>query len=221
MTDLYITRHGETQWNIEGRFQGRGNSELTERGLNQARDLGRVLDREGIELILTSPLKRAQETARLAKGDRDIPVIILDSLTEFDLGNWEGVLLNELADQEPTNYDNYWNDPFAYSPSGGESYGQLILRMGEAMEEVVALADSQKALVITHGMALMAILHIVTGSDFNKIMRKPVLRQTSITKVRASEVNDEIIYEVDYIGDTSHLDDADVTQIIPIKRNEE
>lgn len=221
MTDLYITRHGETEWNIEGRFQGRGNSELTQRGLKQARELGRVLDSGQIDLILTSPLKRAQETARLAKGDREIPVIVLDSLSEFDLGDWEGVHLLELARREPENYHNYWNDPFKFIPAGGESYPELIQRMAEAMEEVYALADTKRAVVITHGMALMAILHIITGTDFKKIMNKPVLAQTSITKVKALEENDEIIYEVEYIGDTSHLDADTKTPPIAIKRSEE
>ena len=221
MPHLYITRHGGTQWNNEGRFQGTGNSELTAKGLSQAVGWGQVLDLEGIDLILTSPLKRARETARLAKGERDIPLIILESLSEFDLGDWEGLKLSDLAKSEPANYFNYWNDPFEYRPSGGETYSELILRMDQAMKEIYELADGKKALVITHGMALMAILHVITGSDLKKIISKPVLRQTSITKVRATKVHDDITYEVELIGDTSHLDEETLSKLMLTKPSEE
>lgn len=221
MTDIYITRHGETQWNIEGRFQGRGNSELTARGEAQAKALGQVLDTEQIELILTSPLRRAQETARLARGSRDIPVLLLDSLSELDLGSWEGRHIKELAQREAENFHKFWFDPFAFDPAGGESFPELIARLEDAMEEVYSLAHGRKTLVITHGMALMAIQHVITGSDFNTIIREPVLKQTGITRIRATEVNDDIIYEVEYMNDTTHLPTELQPQVIPIKRSEE
>ena len=100
MTFLYITRHGETKWNLEGRFQGQQNSELTERGYRQANNLGQVIDEENIDLIISSPLRRARETAKAACGSRRIPIIILDSLKELSLGEWEGQKLNELKNSE-------------------------------------------------------------------------------------------------------------------------
>lgn len=207
MTELYITRHGETMWNQEGRFQGRQNSDLTARGREQALSLRRVLDEADIDLILTSPLQRALETAQIARGDRPIPILILDSLMELDLGQWEGELLDELRSREPEAYHDYWHDPFRFEPRGGESYEAMISRLGEAMEEILALAEGKRALVVTHGMALMAILHHVTGQDFAAILAQPVLAQTSITRVRVADP-DQPVYEVHSIGDTAHFGSA-------------
>lgn len=217
MTYLYITRHGETQWNVEGRFQGRGNSELTQRGCLQAKSLSTVLDRENIELILSSPLKRAMETARLARGQRDIPLITLEALAELSLGNWEGWLLADLEKRDSTNYWNYWNDPFRFVPDGGESFPELIARMERALQEAAGLARGRRALVVTHGMSLMAILHLVTGTDFDQVIAKPVLRQASITKVRVHEDGN---YEVEYIGDTGHYSSSELNSLSPFGHRE-
>ena len=67
----------------------------------------------------------------------------------------------------------------------------------------------------------MAILHVITGSDLKKIISKPVLRQTSITKVRATKVHDDITYEVELIGDTSHLDEETLSKLMLTKPSEE
>lgn len=219
MTTLYITRHGETLWNVEGRFQGRENSELTERGIRQAESLSRVLDEEGIELILTSPLKRAFETARIARGGRDIPIIKLDSLLELGLGRWEGAFLRDLETKDPLNFDRYWNDPFNFTSEGGESFAELIGRMEGALTEIVTLVGDRKALVVTHGMSLMALLHVVTGTDFHEVMKKPVLRQASITKVRAMQDGGAIRYETETIGDVSHYGSEELKSRSPMSRS--
>lgn len=211
MTFLYITRHGETTWNLEGRFQGHQNSELTERGYLQAKNLGQVLDEEKIDLIISSPLKRAQETAKAACGSRKIPIIILDQLKELSLGKWEGQKLSDLKEREAEQYQKFWNDPLRYEPSGGESFQAMIWRIGQAMDEILRLAEDKRVLVVTHGMTLMAILHHMTGKPFNEIIRQPVLKQTSITKVRVMDVTAPI-YQVDEIGDTKHLDGVYTTE---------
>ena len=220
MTYLYITRHGETVWNVEGRFQGRGNSELTERGVEQAKSLSKVLDDEGVEIILTSPLKRAMETALIARGDRDLPIQARDSLLELSLGSWEGALLKDLQSKDPDNYYKYWNDPFSFVSEGGESFPQLIQRLAGALLEIEVLASGKKALVVTHGMSLMALLHLVTGTDFKVVLKKPVLRQASITKVRILPMEEGRCYEVEYIGDTSHYGSEELKSSSPFHRNE-
>jgi probable phosphoglycerate mutase len=205
MTFLYITRHGETKWNLEGRFQGQQNSELTERGYRQANNLGQVIDEENIDLIISSPLRRARETAKAACGSRRIPIIILDSLKELSLGEWEGQKLNELKNSEAEQYHLFWNDPLRYKPRGGESFQAMIQRAGQGLTEILKLAQGKRVLVVTHGMTLKAILHHLTGKSFNEIISQPVLRQTSITKVRVSDIKAPI-YQVDEIGGTKHLD---------------
>ena len=214
MTFLYITRHGETTWNLEGRFQGQQNSELTERGYRQAENLGRILDEEQIDLIISSPLRRAQETAKVACGNRRIPIIILESLKELSLGDWEGQKLSELKHREAEEYHLFWNDPLRYKPRGGESFQAMIQRASQGLAEILKLGEGKRVLVVTHGMTLMAILHHLTGKPFNEIISQPVLRQTSITKVRVLDIKAPI-YQIDEIGGTKHLDSLDL-QTAPV-----
>ena len=94
---IYITRHGQTDWNLDGRMQGSKNSELTEQGREEALNLGNRLKDTKIEYIYTSPLTRAYDTALLVKGDREIPVEINDSLKEMNFGIWEGMYSEDVV----------------------------------------------------------------------------------------------------------------------------
>ncbi|MED5101462.1 histidine phosphatase family protein [Niallia circulans] len=101
MLTLYITRHGETQWNIEKRMQGWSDSDLTEKGKKNAVLLGERLKEIEFAAIYTSPSKRTVATANLIKGDRQIPIIFDDHLKEINMGKWEGKKAEYLKDSYP------------------------------------------------------------------------------------------------------------------------
>ncbi|PKK39715.1 hypothetical protein ABB02_01055 [Clostridiaceae bacterium JG1575] len=203
---LYFTRHGETLWNLEGRFQGRGNSELTERGKMQAARLGAILDEEGIDLVVSSPLGRARHTAQLALGERSIPLLFLNELMEMDLGAWEGCALAQLKELEPENFYRYWHKPFDYVTRRGESFEALITRVRQALQKLVPLSRGRRVLVVTHGMTLMALVHLLSGDPLEDIIVRPVLAQTSITRVAFTcGTQGEACYRIQSLGDTRHF----------------
>lgn len=181
---IFFSRHGETEWNVAGRFQGRGNSELTDRGRQQAKCLSTIIESNDIRRIITSPLKRARQTAQLANRGHGLPIILINSLMELHLGEWEGQQLADLEAKEPENYRNYWKDPFRYESRGGETFRQLIDRCQLALEEVARESHGENSLVITHGMSLMGLLHLITGEPLEEIVARPVLPQCSLCETR-------------------------------------
>lgn len=125
---LYLTRHGETQWNTVRRMQGQKNSPLTDLGLRQARWLAESLKGTRIDVIYSSPLGRAHDTAKLISQCLGAPVITRDELKELYFGSWEGQLKEDLEKKyQETDY-HFWNEPEKYVPTDGESLEELMTR---------------------------------------------------------------------------------------------
>ena len=97
--EIWIVRHGETEWSKAGKHTGRTDLPLTEAGVEKARELGKILDGHAFALVLTSPLQRAAETCRLAGyGDR---AETCDDLLEWDYGEYEGRKTLEIREERP------------------------------------------------------------------------------------------------------------------------
>jgi broad specificity phosphatase PhoE len=138
--DLWLVRHGETEWARLGRHTGRTDVPLTDTGRQQARALGRRLAGHTFELVMTSPLSRAAETAALA-GFGDVAVVDPD-LQEWDYGALEGRLTADIRDDFPgwTIWTGPWPD-------------------GETIDEVAARADRVIARVRTTGGDVLVFAH--------------------------------------------------------------
>lgn len=141
---LYIARHGETQWNVENRISGRTDIPLTERGLEQARALARNAVGKGIEVILSSPLLRARQTAQAVSEAIGVPVQIDERLMELDFGIFEGAPRSDpefqrTRGQMPTRYP------------GGESAFLLAHRVYSCLEDVKRNHDGKTVLLVCHG----------------------------------------------------------------------
>ena len=92
---LLFTRHGQTEWNVLGKVQGRADISLNEKGKEQARKTAEKLQNEDFDLIICSPLKRARETAEIINIGRNVPVIYDETIAERDFGEFEGVQKEE------------------------------------------------------------------------------------------------------------------------------
>ena len=138
MTKLYLTRHGETEWNEKGIMQGWGDSPLTELGENQAIWLRERIKDLHIDVIYSSPIGRAFNTAKILKGDRDITLKTHDGLKEIRIGGWEGLNQEEMKSISEENYYNFWNVPSKYVPTGdGESFYEVKDRAFKAVNEIL------------------------------------------------------------------------------------
>lgn len=193
MTKLYITRHGETEWNDKGLMQGWQNSPLTELGKKQALWLGeRIKDLE-IDVIYSSPLGRAYNTAELIRGNRDIEIIIHDDLKEMKMGIIEGLNQEEIRAINEENHYNFWNVPSKYiKVEEGENFQEIVDRSFKAIKEILEKEKGKKILIVTHAITLKAYLCALEKRDIDTLWDPPFIKQTSLTEINFKEDGYEI-----------------------------
>ena len=150
---LWIMRHGETEWNAAGRFQGHDDSPLTEKGEAQAREAGRRLAPllPADALLLASPLGRAQATARLVFGTAPFETDPL--LMEIDIGGWAGATASELSAAHPDLFATPAYDWYDRAP-GGERIAGLATRIAGFLADLPARAAGRPVAIVTHGITL-------------------------------------------------------------------
>jgi probable phosphoglycerate mutase len=140
MDELWLARHGETEWSRDGRHTGRTDVALTAEGIRQAEALGRRLQGTQFDLVLTSPLLRARATAEAAGvGDFETST----DLEEFDYGRYEGLTFADITQQHP-NW-NLWRD----GCPGGETPALAADRVDHVLKRAVAVAG--RVLIVSHG----------------------------------------------------------------------
>ena len=141
---LYIARHGETQWNVDNRISGRTDIPLTQRGLEQAKQLAENAKGKGIDLILVSPLLRARQTAQAVCDALDLPMSVDERLIELDFGIFEGL------DRGDPDFNRYRGQLPLRFP-GGESAFDLAKRVYSLLEDVKRDYAGKTVLLVCHG----------------------------------------------------------------------
>lgn len=199
MTNIYLTRHGKTVWNLEKRLQGFGDSKLTEEGINQAKELSERIKDMDIDAIYASPIKRAYETANIIKGEKDIDLIVDDRLKEINFGEYEGSTEEELLKEgRGKEIAAIFGGQMNVKAPAGESLSDLYERVKEFLEEILIKQEGKSILIVTHGTTLRAI---VTYFKKSKEFYDVILGQATLTKVVCSDNN----FEFEYINDDSHI----------------
>lgn len=157
-------RHGRTAWNAHRRFQGHTDVPLDDEGRAQAAALAALLRAQPIDVAVASDLVRAQETARIVLGARDLPLRLDQGWREMRFGDWEGLTWNEILAAHPELDAANETAPRAYTPPNGETFDALCARVGAAVERVTAeLPADGAALVATHAGPLHALLRVLLG----------------------------------------------------------
>jgi len=167
---LYIIRHGETDWNKEGKPQGQTDIELNEHGISLTELTSDGLKDVHLDYIFSSPLKRAYKTAEILRRDRDVEIVCDDRLKEVSFGPMEGS-----KKQEPALKD-FFNAPENYvAPKGAESFEDLIKRTNDFLnEKIYPISEKEPqatVLISGHGAmnkALMLNLKRLPLADFWK-----------------------------------------------------
>lgn len=204
MLHIYLTRHGETQWNIENRLQGWKNSELTENGISHARLLGERLSQTSLNAIYSSSSERALQTVKYVNAGRDIPIFIDPDLKELSFGEWEGKTHKEIEEIDPKEYFHFWNEPKSYNhqPHKGEGLADFKKRVEEAFKRIIAENTSGNLLIVTHGVVIKAILSFVMDIPTEKMWETPFIHGTSLSVFQW----DGEKFTVQMLGDTSHIE---------------
>jgi broad specificity phosphatase PhoE len=170
MMELILVRHGETIWNKEGRVQGFSDMDLSDVGVHQARQLALSLKDVPILSIYSSPLIRAEKTARIINEYHHAPISIEPGLMEMDQGDFEGLTFQELMACEKVFLQKWMSDPASVQMPNGESFVELQERAWKVIEGIVA--KSGNALVVSHNFTIAAILCKIKNislSEFRKV----------------------------------------------------
>jgi len=171
---IYYIRHGETEWNADGRLQGTRDIPLNDLGRKQAADAGSILAdlfaRDGRSeqslAFVASPLGRARSTMELVRGALELPPAdysIDDRLREIGYGDWEGSTLRQMQASDPEVFAKRQADKWTVPPPGGESYAAVQIRMRDWYDSL--LVDT---VAVAHGgtaRALMVALGIETSAS--------------------------------------------------------
>jgi broad specificity phosphatase PhoE len=149
-TTTLLLRHGETPLSAERRFAGRGDIPLTEEGLRQAAAAAeRLAARGGIDVIVTSPLRRARQTAEAVALATGVPLLADDGLVETDFGKWEGMTIAEVSQRWPDEA-SAWIGSVDVAPPGGESFADVIDRVNAALDRLLAEHQFRTLLLVSH-----------------------------------------------------------------------
>lgn len=161
---VYLARHGQTQWNVEGRRQGRLDSPLTPRGLLQARRNADLLSDQGIDSLFTSPLGRARRTAGILGETLGLPTQALEDLAEVAHGAWSGLTSAEIDAGWPGQRAAREQDKYAFRFPDGESYADAGVRAGRALVEI-ARTGARRPLLVSHEMIGRMLLQQLGVAD--------------------------------------------------------
>lgn len=157
MTRLILIRHAETDWNVEGRYQGQSDVPLNERGRMQADKMAQSLAPAGLAAIYSSDLARAQETAEALARATALPVRIDPRLREIDQGEWEGMPFTDILARYPQELARRRDDPLAAAAPGGETVLQVMERVLEAVRKIIRQHPRDTVAIVSHGLPLAIV----------------------------------------------------------------
>lgn len=180
--DIYLLRHGETDWNKKRLLQGHTDIPLNEKGRAQVDDTVRRLSELGVRMdaIVSSPLKRARETAEIAAHRLDYPkekIVVEELLMERGFGEGEGMTLDDMKAKYPDS-----------DCPGMESKEELVRRAGQAFQKIAhVFCDAERILLTAHGAVLFALLEAVCAEPISYTGRAACITQGSIYRIHKAD----------------------------------
>jgi broad specificity phosphatase PhoE len=169
-TVAMLLRHGETPLSVEKRFSGRTDVALTERGEAQAAAAAKHLVDSGIDEIVSSPLRRTQQTAAAVAEVLGLKVEVDDGFAETDFGEWEGSSFRELSKTAPAALQAWMDDP-RVPPPGGESMVSTAARVAAARDRVVSSYPGKTVLIVSHVTPIKLMLRDALDAPINAVYR--------------------------------------------------
>jgi len=180
-TRVTVVRHGETEWNLSRRVQGQKNSNLTNTGIRQAEYTSQALKDEKFDVLYSSDLQRARETAEIINKPHNLEHRIDIDLRERNFGIMEGLTLDEVQEKMPEVYAGYRQRDENFTIPDGENLLQLYKRVKNCANRIVKENEGKNILIVTHGGVLDCILRMVFDYPLSGI-RKFSLYNASINR---------------------------------------
>lgn len=201
-TEIFLIRHGETVWNTKKLIQGQLDSPLTDNGIRQSNLLSKRIKKINPDIIYTSDLKRAIDTANIINQHINKDVIKISGVRERHWGVFQGADWPKVKKFFPTQYKYYKNDSKNYTIPNGESYNQVTKRTMDTLSDIIKNHENQKIVVVTHGGVISPLIRNLLSIPY-KTHRKFMISNTSITKLLYNEFGFSILS----LGDIAHLED--------------
>ena len=177
---LYIIRHGQTDWNIVKKIQGRQDIPLNERGRYQAGCLKKAMEDRPVTAVFSSLQIRAMETAKAVASSSGSVVIPVKDLMEINYGSWEGKTEEEILQEDRALYEAWWSHPAETAPPGGESISQVNERCQKAWKEIKPQLTGDAA-IVAHGGLLAHFMEQLLGNE--SVAASTVAHNASITTI--------------------------------------
>lgn len=198
---LYLIRHGQTDWNREGKIQGRTDIPLNQTGLEQADCLAEALKGRPVAAVYSSSLSRAWQTAEAVARRQLLPVIPAAGLREVDFGLWEGLTWREIDKRYHEDFVIWDQSPAEHAPTGGESGNECRARTRTAVEQILAEVQGDAA-IVAHGAILVFVAEYLLRSRKKK--NEIIVKNASITTVEYDK--DKGIGTLIELNDVRHLE---------------
>lgn len=203
MTRIILVRHCEAHGNTINVFQGHTDGDISGNGAVQLELLGLRCRNMPIDVIYSSPLKRAYQTAEAINKYHNLPIQIEPRLIEINGGEWEGKSWNdELPNLYPEHLNNWYMRPHEFCPPGGEAMRDVYDRMWAAITDIVRDNEGKTVCVTSHGCAIRNLLC--------RALNKPIEELNDIgwcdnTAVSIIDFDDDLNSSVIYMNDASHI----------------
>ena len=206
---LILVRHGETDWNAEGRIQGMLDVPLNALGVQQAElaaaELARMFD---VAELVSSDLVRTRETTKPINEATGFEPRFDARIRERHFGVWQGKTYEEWRVQDAVGMARYNAGDPDYGPDGGETASQFLKRCVDAVTDLVLGSEEKTLILVTHGGVVSSMVRHAQGLN-PQSARTWSVPNASISVWRVEYVNEAPVFYVDRIGDVSHLEHAD------------
>jgi broad specificity phosphatase PhoE len=163
VTDIILCRHGQTDWNTQGRYQGRTDVPLNAFGRQQAHDLAARLADQQIDVVYSSTLERSYDTALEIAQPRGLEVRRDPRLDEIDQGLWEGMRHDEIALHHPEKLAAWQDHPIDLRLPEGETLEEVRVRVRDALDDMMLLHQGLVVCVVAHSVSMAVIKHELQG----------------------------------------------------------
>ncbi len=185
MTRVLLVRHGQTDWNREGRWQGQAGPGLNETGVWEAQTVAERLASAGVELLYSSDLERALQTTAALTARLGLEPVIDPDLREVDVGDWSGLTWEQVMVRYPAGYARWRRGLSGWR--GGESYEQMHRRSVAALERILGAHEGRSVAVVAHGGPIRALVSHVVGLPAHERHRVATGRNCSLTVLERTD----------------------------------
>ncbi len=203
MVEIVLVRHGETAWNTEEIFRGQADVPLSDYGLEQAERLGEYLKDEKIDIIYSSPLQRAVQTAGAIASRQNIDLNIVGNLNDIDFGEWQGLTIKEVKQRYPELYQDWLDTPEQVRMPGGETLTDVQNQAFPFLEDAVMRCGEGRVALVSHRVVNKVLICALLGLDHSSFWSIK-LDTGGITR---------FVFDGDRVVLTSHNDTSYLNQV--------